>query len=154
MSPADKLSDFRRRHQEQRERVDSLPWPHPRPASDPRLVWLHLAMVYTAVAQAVLGPPENTVTGRAFGWAATIVFGILLVICTGVYLFAAYCKSQYESFGFEMAACVGFAGSLSIYAYMLSISTPNWALTYNWSFCVALSMGNAIRAYVLIRRLW
>lgn len=131
-----------------------MPWPHPRPSRDPRLVWMHVALMFTALGQAILGPPPGTVTGRAFGWAATICFGILLTICVCLYLTAAYCKSQYESFGFEMAACIGFSGSLTIYAVVLALSTPNWALTYNWSFCAGLAVGNAIRAYVLIKRLW
>lgn len=145
---------IRRRHRLQRDQVDALPWPHPRPASDPRLVWLHLALIWTATLQSLLGPPENTVTGRAFGWAATIVFGVALVAFCGLYLFSAYCKSQYESFGFEMSACVGFAGVLSIYAVMMTLNTPNFALTYNWSFTVGLAIGNAIRGVVLIKRLW
>lgn len=145
---------IRRQHRLNKETVDSMPWPHPRPASDPRLVGIHLALIWTASGSAILGPPENTVQGRAFGWAATIVFGIAMVLFCGMYLFAAYCKSQYESFGYEMAACIGFAGSLSIYAYLLMISTPNWALTYNWPVTIGLALGNAIRAWVLIRRFW
>lgn len=110
--------------------------------------------MYTALAQSIAGPPENTITGQSFGWAATVAFGALLTICVGLYLTAAYCKSQYESFGYETAACVGFAGSLSIYAVMLTLGTPNWSLTYNWSFCVGLAFGNAIRAFVIIKRFW
>lgn len=145
---------LRRKHRLTRAEVDAMPWPHPRPASDIRLVMMHLALLWTAVGQAIFGPPENSVQGRAFGWAATIVFGVLLALCCGLYLAAAYCKSQYESFGFEIAASVGFAGSLAIYGWFLVVSTPNWALTYNASFTLALALGNAIRGYVLIRRMW
>lgn len=144
----------RRRHKLTRDEVDALPWPHPRPASDPRLVCMHFALIWTALGQAILGPPENSVQGRAFGWPATIAFGVVLTVSCVLYLTAAYCKSQYESFGYEMAATVGFAGILTIYGFMLIISTENWALTYTASFTLALAVGNAIRAWVLIRRLW
>lgn len=148
------FKNIRRQHRLQRDEVDALPWPHPRPSRDARLVWMHLALIWTAGGQAILGPPANSVQGRTFGWAATIVFGAALIFFCALYLFAAYCKSQYESFGYEMAATVGFAGALIIYGVMLAASTPSWALTYNWSFTVGLAIGNSIRAYVLIKRLW
>jgi hypothetical protein len=144
----------RRRHRLTREAVDALPWPHPRPARDWRLVGIHLALIWTAVGQAALGPPENSVQWRGFGWPATIVFGVVLTFCCVLYLMAAFCKSQYESFGYEAGATVGFAGTLGIYGFMLVATTPNWALTYNWSFTVGLAVGNAIRGWILVRRLW
>jgi hypothetical protein len=145
---------LRRQHRLIRDEVDALPWPHPRPAGDPRLVYVHISLIYVALGNAILGPPANTVQGRGFGWAATIAFAVPLVLCSVLVIYAAYCKSQYESFGYEMAGCAGFAGTLAIYAVVLIMTTPNWALTYNAPFTIALAAGNAARAWVLIRRLW
>jgi len=145
---------LRRQHRLIRDEVDALPWPHPRPAQDPRLAYVHLSLIYVALSNAILGPPSNTVQGRGFGWAATIAFAVPLVLCSVLVLYAAYCRSQYESFGYEMAGCAGFTGTLAIYAVVLILTTPNWALTYNAPFTIALAAGNAARAWVLIRRLW
>jgi hypothetical protein len=145
---------LRRKHRLIRDEVDALPWPHPRPAGDPRLVYVHISLIYVALGNAILGPPANTVQGRGFGWAATIAFAVPLVLCSMLVIYAAYCKSQYESFGYEMAGCAGFAGTLAIYGVVLILTTPNWALTYNAPFTIALAAGNAARAWVLIRRLW
>lgn len=143
-----------RKHKLIRDEVDTLPWPHPRPVSDFRLVAIHASLIWVAVGQAIFGPPAITVQARAFGTAATIVFGIGLTICSLLVLRAAYCRSQYDSFGYEMAGTAGFAGILSIYGVVLALSTPEWALTYNAPFTIALAVGNALRAWVLIRRLW
>jgi hypothetical protein len=143
-----------RRHTLQRELVDALPWPHPRPTRDWRLIGVHMALIWTAAGQAVFGPPFGSVQYKGFGWPATIAFGVVLILCCGLYLTAAFCKSQYASFGYELSACVGFTGSMIIYCYVLILTIPQWALTYNWSFCAGLAVGNAARAWILIRRLW
>lgn len=152
---AQRVRRIHRRHTLNRERVDSLPWPHPRPARDPRLVWIHMSLIWVAGGQAIFGAPADSVQGRSgFTPAALVVFGGGLIACCLCYLYAAYCKSQYTSFGFEAAACAGFAGFLIIYCWYLIHSTPQWWLIYNAPFTIGLAIGNLIRARTLIWRLW
>lgn len=153
--PVKAVKRLHRHHKLQREEVDAMPWPHPRPARDPRLVWLHMSMIWVAGGQAIFGAPGQSVQGKSnFTQPALIVFGVALILCCLCYLYAAYCKSQYTSFGFEMAACIGFAGFLSIYGWYLIHSTPEWWLVYNAPFTIAIAVGNLVRGVILIRRLW
>lgn len=129
---------------------------HPRPVADPRLIAIHLGMVWVAVGQAIFGAPENTIQYRAFGVTATLIWGVLLTLICGLYMVSWWVKSQYESWGFELAACGGMAGSLSIYAFYLfdTLGTQAALLGYNFPFTVGLAIGNAIRGLTLARRLW
>jgi hypothetical protein len=145
---------LRRQHRLIRTEVDSLPWPHPRPAADPRLVGLHLAFIWTSTIQMIFGPPPSTVQGLSFSYAATVAFSILLIVCSILVLYAAFCRSQYNSFGFEMAGCVGFTGVFIIYTAAAFISLTDWYATNIAALVVCLFFGNAWRAQKLIRRLW
>lgn len=146
----------RRRHIVNREEVDQYGWVHPRPVSDPRLLWIHLGMVWVAAGQALFGAPDNTIQYKAFGTAATLIWGLVLCTICGLYFVSWRVKSQYESWGFEMAACLGMAGALGIYAYYLfdTLGTTGALLGYNFPFTVCLAIGNAIRGGTLVRRLW
>lgn len=139
-------------HTRRQALIDRLGWPHQRPARDIRLVLIHISMMWVACGQAIFGPPDNSAQSRAgFDTLSLILFGVLLSAACVLYLIAAFCKSQYDSFGYEAAACFGFAGFLSAYAATLIVNTPYWWLTYNAPFTLALAVGNAVRFYIVIR---
>lgn len=142
-----------RRHTLQRELVDALPWPHPRPAADPRIVGLHIALIWTSIIQIIIGPPPTSVQNVSFGYTVTVFFSVLMALCSGMALYAAYCKSQYVSFGVEMAATIGFAGVFVLYV-IGAFALPNWYATNVAPLAICLFVGNLIRAVKLIRRLW
>lgn len=145
---------LRRHHRLTRDGVDKLPWPHPRPSRDPRLVCLHIAFVWTSTVQIIFGPPPITVQGAAFGYAATVAFSALLILCCGLNLYAAFCKSQYESFGVEMAGTFGFTGVFVIYTAGVVVGVADWWGTNVAALAAALTIGNGWRCGVLARRLW
>jgi hypothetical protein len=143
-----------RRHKLQRDIVDSLPWPHPRPAADPRIVGLNTAFIWTSIVQIVFGPPPTSVQNVAFGYEATILFSVLMILCSAMTVYAAYCKSQYVSFGVEMTAAVGFTGVFAIYAWGAVGGLHGWWATNVAPLAFCLFVGNLVRGVKLIRRLW
>lgn len=143
-----------RRHRINREEVDSVGWPHPRPARDPRLVCLHLAFIWTSTIQIIKGPPPTSVQNISFGYPATVVFSVLLIICCLMVLYAAYCKSQYVSFGVEMAGCLGFTGVFAIYAAGAIVGINEWYATNVAALAIMLFLGNTWRGVKLARRIW
>jgi hypothetical protein len=145
---------LRREHTLTRDRVDSLPWPHPRPLRDERLQALHIAFIWTSVIQIIFGPPPTTMQATTFGYVATVFFSVLMIICCALNLYAAHCKSQYNSFGFEMAGTAGFAGVFLIYSVGLIFGVTNWWGTNTMALAVALCVGNLMRCIKLVRRLW
>jgi nicotinamide riboside transporter PnuC len=58
------------------------------PAADAdwRLIGLHMALIWTAAGQASSGRRSTSVQYKGFGWPATIVFGVVLILCCGLYL--------------------------------------------------------------------
>ena len=149
-----RLIAIHRRHKLDRAKVDSLPWPHPRPAADERLVCLHLAFVWTSTIQIINGPPPSSVQNVSFGYAATVAFSALLILCSLLVIYAGLCKSQYDSFGLEMAGCVGFTGVFAIYAAGAIFGLSEWYATNVGALAIMLFIGNGLRAWKLIRRLW
>lgn len=145
---------LRREHLLTRDRVDSLPWPHPRPLLDERLQAIHIAFIWTSTIQIIFGPPPQTVQGTSFGYIATIFFSALMILCSSLTLYAAHCKSQYNSFGFEMAGTAGFAGVFVIYSVGLIFGINDWWGTNTMALAAALFVGNFLRCVKLIRRLW
>jgi hypothetical protein len=144
----------RREHNLTRDRVDALPWPHPRPLRDERLQALHIAFIWTSIVQIIFGPPPQTMQATTFGYLATVFFSALMIICSCLVLYAAHCKSQYNSFGFEMAGTAGFAGVFLIYSVGLIFGVTNWWGTNTMALAVALFVGNLMRCIKLVRRLW
>lgn len=145
---------LRRAHKLHRDEVDQLPWPHPRPLMDPRLQALHIAFIYTSIVQIIFGPPPTTVQATSFGYVATVFFSALMIVCCALNLYATYCHSQYNSFGTEMAGTVGFTGVFAIYVFGAVSGITDWWGANIVTLTVALGIGNGIRAWVLIRRLW
>lgn len=130
-----------------------MPWPHPRPARDERIVGLNIALIWTSVIQIIVGPPPTSVQSVSFGYGVTVLFSVLMIICGGLVLYAAYCKSQYISFGMEMAGTVGFAGVFAIYTAG-AFGLTHWYATNVAPLAVCLFAGNLLRGVKLIRRLW
>jgi cation transport ATPase len=155
MSSAERgLRRLRRRHRLIRDEVDAMRWPHPRPAADERIVCLNLCFIWVAVVQAVYGPPPNSVQGATFDHVTTIAFSVLMIVCSCLVLYAAWCKSQYVSFGIEMAGTVGFSGVFAIYTFAAVVGITDWFATQTAAFATGLFLGNLLRAQKLIRRLW
>lgn len=148
------LRGLRRRHLLNKAEVDRLPWPHPRPVRDPRIMSLHVAFVWTSIIQIIQGPPPSTVQSISFGYVATVVYSSLLILCSLMLLYAGYCRSQYNSFGWEMAATTGFSGVFLIYAAGAIWGVSDWYATQVAPLAIMLFLGNAWRAQTLIRRLW
>lgn len=142
-----------RRHALNKVGVDALPWPHPRPARDERIVGLNIALIWTSIVQIIIGPPPSTVQNVSFGYVATVCFSALMIICGLLVLYAAYCKSQYVSFGFEMAGTLGFAGVFAIYSAG-TFGLNHWYATNVAPLAICLFVGNLLRSVKLIRRLW
>lgn len=153
-NPGHAARGLHRRHTLQRDVVDSLPWPHPRPAADPRIVGLNVAFIWTSVVQIIFGPPETSVQNTSFGYEATVAFSVLMILCSLMTIYAAYCKSQYISFGVEMASAIGFTGVFAIYAAGAVGGLHGWWATNVGPLAFCLFVGNLIRGVKLIRRLW
>lgn len=149
-----KFKRLRRQHKIDREQVDALPWPHPRPCRDERLVALHIAFIWTSAVQVVFGPPPVTVQATSFGYSATVAFSGLMIVCSILNLYAAYCRSQYNSFGLEMAGTAGFAGVFAIYSAAVIADVADWWGTNTAALAAAIAVGNGLRCIKLIRRLW
>lgn len=131
-----------------------MPWPHPRPLRDPRLLWLHGCFIWTSMIQIIFGPPPITMQSTTFGYAATLAFSLLMILCCVMNIYAAFCKSQYNSFGVEMAGTAGFTGVFAIYSVGLIVGLTDWWGTNTAALAIALFIGNAWRCQKLIRRLW
>lgn len=129
-------------------------WKHPRPARDPRLVCFHLGMIWAAFVQVVAGPPPATVQAQAFSYEATAAFSALMVVCSILVIVAAYCKSQYASFGIELAGCTGFTFVFGLYTLALVSSIADWYASTGAGWALAFFAGNALRAGTLAWRLW
>jgi hypothetical protein len=92
------------------------------------IVDLHIALIWTSIVQIVIGPPPTSVQNVSFGYTATVFFSVLMATCSAMAIYAAYCKSQYVSFGVEMAAAIGFAGVFLLYV-IGAFALPNWYAT-------------------------
>ena len=137
-----------------RMEVDSQGWKHPRPPADPRLVLLSITLAYVAFVQTFILRPPDTVSARAYDYHAAIAVALLVGIGSVLLLRAAFCRSQYSSWGYEAAGCVAFAGQSAIQFWALvSVSDAWWAAT-TFAWTVGWGIGNAWRAFTLIRRLW
>lgn len=131
-----------------------MPWPHPRPSRDERLIGLNVAFIWTSIVQMIKGPPPTSVQAISFGYAATVVFSVLMMICALLSIYAAYCKSQYNSFGVEAAACVGYTGVFAIYTMGAILGLHEWYGTTVAPLAICLFLGYGLRGLKLIRRLW
>lgn len=158
MSANEKVAQYvqklRRKHRLIRDEVDAVPWPHPRPARDERIVCLNIAFIWSSLVQIIFGAPFVSVQGQVLDRTATAAFGVLMIVSSGLVLAAAVIKSQYVSFGLEMGGTVGFSGVFLIYSVLAIMGFPDWFGTTSAAFTSALFLGNALRAQKLIRRLW
>lgn len=144
---------LRRRRRYSRE-VDILGWPHPRPPRDPRLVCMHVGLVWVSFVQIISGPPPASVQAQAFDYLATVAFAALMIASSLLVLYAAFCKSQYWSWGVELAGCVGFGFVFALYSVALALTITDAYSSNGFAWALALCVGNSWRAVQLFRRLW
>lgn len=144
----------RRRHALTRMEVDMAGWRHPRPSADPRLVLLSIGFAYTSLVQTFIYRPPETVAARAYTMPTAALVAGLVVLSSAMLLRAAFCRSQYSSWGWEIAACAGFVGQSAIQFLALVSVNPAWwaSTTIGWS--LFWGAGCLWRAWILIRRLW
>jgi hypothetical protein len=145
---------WKRRHRYNREQVDTLGWPHPRPAKDPRLVCTNIALPWVSFVQIIAGPAPSSVQGQAFSFTAVVAFSVLMIVSSALVLYAAYCKSQYWSWGVELAGCIGFAFVFALYSLALVGTITDWYSTTSAAWAIALLAGNGWRAGQLAPRIW
>lgn len=146
---------WQRRYRFTRAELNSAQWPHPRPASDPRVLMLHLSLVWTSVVQVWRGPAPTSVQSKAdFDTAALWSFAVLAVVSSALVINAAFCRSQYWSFVTEAAGCIGFAVMFALYLWAQSSTNPQWWATNAGGWAAGLLVGNLIRAAVLAGRFW
>lgn len=143
---------LRRRHYTRAE-LDVPNWPHPRPSRDSRLICLHIALTWSSLLQTWLGPAPASAQGQSFGVAALAAFAMLLIVSTALMTYAAFCRSQYWSFGTECAGCVGYAAVFVIYGAALMMTQDQWFRTTPGWFAPLLAIGYGIRATILGRRI-
>lgn len=149
-----KLPHLRRRHRYSRQQIDTLGWPHPRPSRDPRLLCLNIALAWVSFVQIAAGAAPASVQAQAFSWAATAAFAVLMIVSSGLVLYAAYCKSQYWSWGVELSGCIGFTFVFAIYSLTLANTITDFYSTNSAAWAAALFFGNAWRAAQLAPRIW
>lgn len=143
----------RRRHFTRVE-LDSDQWPHPRPASDPRLISIHLGLAWVSVLQIIIGPAPSSVQNKSFETTATVAFAVMAIVSSALVVYAAYCRSQYWSFVTELAGCLGFVLVFFLYTSALATTTVDWWATNSAGWAVPLLAGNMVRAIIIARRFW
>lgn len=143
-----------RRHRYSRKQIDLLGWPHPRPPRDRRILCLNVGLVWVSVVQILAGPAPSSVQAQAFNYPATAAFAVLMITSSALVLAAAYVKSQYWSWGIELAGCVGFTFVFALYAVALALTITDAYSSNSLAFALALCLGNGWRAAQLFPRLW
>lgn len=137
-----------------RMEVDRSGWQHPRPPSDPRLIMLAIGFAYVSFVQTFFARPESSVAAKAYTGPAAIAVALLLVLASALLLRAAFCRSQFSSWGWELLACVGYVGQAAIQFVALVSVNDQWWGTSTVVWTVFWGVGNAIRAGILVRRVW
>lgn len=143
-----------RRHILSRMEVDNGRWKHPRPPADPRLIFLTIGLAWISFVQTFFVRPPNSVSARAFTDYGAIAVAFLVALCCLMHLHAAFCRSQYSSWGWEAASCTGFAGQSAIQLQALVVVQPDWWASLSFAWSTFWGFGCAVRAFILIRRLW
>lgn len=145
---------LRRQHRYRRECIDVVGWPHPRPTRDPRLVCMNIGLAWASGMQIFAGPAPTSVQGQSVTYQAAAVLACLIVVSSILVLYSARTKSQWSSWGWELAGCIGFTGSFGLLSLMMVLSIEDWYSTTTAGWAIFLTMGNAIRAVILARRMW
>jgi hypothetical protein len=143
-----------RRHRYNRQQIDLLGWPHPRPPRDRRIICLNVGLAWVSVVQIAAGPAPSSVQAQAFNYTATVAFAILMSVSALLCLYSAFCKSQYWSWGIELAGCVGFTFVFALYSVALALTFTDAYSSNSLAFALALCLGNGWRAAQLFPRLW
>lgn len=115
---------------------------------------LHAGLMWVSVIQIIAGPAPTTVQAQAFNYLATAAFATLMISSSALVLYAAYCKSQYWSWGVELAGCIGFAFVFALYSWALAHVITDVYSSNSFAWALALFIGNGWRAVQLFRRLW
>lgn len=144
----------RRHHVITRMQVDMGGWRHPRPPADPRLVLLSLGLAYVSFVQVFVYRAPETVAAQAYTSPVALAVAGLVVFSAALQLRAAFCRSQYSSWGWEIAACVGFAGQSAIQFWALTAVNDAWWAATTIAWTAFWGLGNLWRAWILLRRLW
>lgn len=145
---------LRRRHRLNQQMVDALGWRHPRPSADPRLVGMQVALSWVAFVQCLGNPAPSSVQAQAFSQVATLAFSALLIVSSALVVYAGFCKSQYWSFGMELAGCIGQSFTFGIYSLALVSTIQDWHSSTGAAWAFGFFGGNIIRAGILAWRLW
>ena len=145
---------WQRRRRLTSNEVNLRGWQHPRPPADPRIVWTVIGLAWVSFAQVFLGAPDTSVTARAYTDPAAVSVAVLVVVSCGLLLTAAFCEKQYTSWGFEIAACLGFTVQSALqFVALVSVNDRWWsAATLAWT--VFWGAGNLHRGLTLVWRLW
>lgn len=146
---------FRRRHRYSRQVIDTVGWPHPRPPRDPRLLALNVCLPWVSFNQIVAGPAPSTVQSQAaFSYTATVLFAALMIVSSALVFYSAFVRSQWWSWGLELAGCAGFTFVFFMYSATLVQTIDEYNSSNGFGWAMALLIGNAWRAAQLAPRLW
>jgi hypothetical protein len=109
---------------------------------------------WVSLIQILTGPSPSSVQAQAFNYTATVAFAVLMIVSSLLVLYATYCKSQYWSWGIEMAGCLGFTFVFGLYTAALSVTLTDAYASNGLAWAIALFVGNGWRGALLLRRLW
>lgn len=132
--------------------VDAAGWKHPRPPADPRLVCLAIGFIYLSFVQTFFVKPDSSVSAQAYTTIAAIAVAGLVIAGSALLLRAAFCRSQFSSWGWEIGSCMCFAGQSIIQFVALVGVNSEWYGTATFVWTIFWGAGNVWRAWILTKR--
>lgn len=132
--------------------VDSGNWRHPRPSADPRLLSVALGISYVSFVQTFVFRPAETISAKAYTDPSAIAVAAVVFLSAILLYRAAFCKNQISSWGYEIGACMGFAGQAGIQFWASTEVNDQWWASSTIAWSLFWGIGNVIRAVILIRR--
>lgn len=134
--------------------IDELPYLHPRPVRDPRIVSINLMMIYICIVQVLKGPGPTSINARAFEDTTNAYYLGLLGIASAFILAAAVVKDEYKSMALELVGSIGAVFVYGIFAWAASQTVRGWDTTQSTGWAIAFTAGSAVRLVQLVRKIW